>query len=233
VCSCTYSTFFPPVFVVANKVTSFLGLTSLCSIVYFQQNSRIKYSVQLSTCFPAKLTILLSAQITHLWPVPTKTNVSQIISFPFKLNCISAVRFCLFFTLLLSFATGHRRSYTLHVYIKVADLNGISFHFLDEQGHLASPWNLSYFPTALWSLPVPQRSNFTICFTQPRAPLDPATSTSCSDKGSFPHLLKAYFLHDISRSKVFLWTGDIQNRSASVLLSHSVHSITDPQLWKP
>lgn len=66
--------------------------------------------------FPAKMAILLSAPITHLWSVPTQTNALQIISFPFcsKTVFFSTVYFCLFLHSViilveLRLAAGHRQ----------------------------------------------------------------------------------------------------------------------------
>lgn len=105
------------------------------------------------------MTLLHSVPITHLWSLPIQTNVLQIISFHPFLNLYSFQLCAPAFFLALCYypcrAVTCCRAQTetvltslsfLHVYIKVADLNGIPFHFLcNELGHQTSPSNLSSF----------------------------------------------------------------------------------------
>ena len=102
------------------------------------------FSAALSLFISAKMTIQLSIPIAHLWSVLTQTNILQIISPPFcfKLVFLSNMQLLLPFFLTLCYypcrVASCCRAQTekvitpvssLHVYVKVADLNGVSFHF--------------------------------------------------------------------------------------------------------
>lgn len=190
------------------------------------------------------MTILLSAPITHLRSVPTQTNVLQMITFPLcsKTVFFSTMCFCLFLKLcyypcrVASCCRAQTEKVitpvsSLHVYMKVADLNGISFHFFKKWTGTPS-FSLKL---ALCSHSLPTLShNFptqTSLSTPPRheTPLTQKPPVPVQIKTLYLQLLKASFLLCIFKSNVFLWTGVI----ITLVCSHTEEDREVFSLYQP